>query len=195
MRILLSIITVLGLAWAQMDHRNMQMGGMGMSAMTELDKLSGRNYDIAYMSMMIEHHRGAVEMAQAALKASKDGRILKAARDIVAVQNREIAQLTGWLRAWYGVAPSQRYMAMMRSDMKPMMDTAMQGMTPMAGMAMPIDRSFLEGMIPHHQEAVAMSEGCLQKAARADLKTFCREVIRVQKAEIAQYQAWLKTIR
>lgn len=195
MRLLLSMITVLGLAWAQMDHSNMQMGGMGMTAMTELDKLSGRNYDIAYMSMMIEHHRGAVEMAQAALKASKDGRILKAARDIVAVQNREIAQLTGWLRSWYGVAPSQRYMAMMRSDMKPMMDTAMQGMTPMAGMAMPIDRSFLEGMIPHHQEAVEMSEGCLRKAARAELKTFCREVIRVQKAEIAQYQAWLKTIK
>ncbi|MDX2008498.1 MAG: DUF305 domain-containing protein [Meiothermus sp.] len=195
MRILFSLITVLGLTWAQMDHSNMQMGGMGMTAMTELNKLSGRNYDIAYMSMMIEHHKGAVEMAQAALKASKDGRILKAARDIVAVQNREIAQLTGWLRSWYAVAPSQRYMTMMRSDMKPMMDTAMQGMTPMAGMAMPVDRSFLEGMIPHHQEAVEMSQGCLQKAARAELKTFCREVIRVQKAEIAQYQAWLKTIK
>jgi len=156
-----------------------------------LNKLSGRDFDIAYMSMMIEHHKGAVEMAQAALKASKDGRIRKAAREIVTVQNREIAQLTGWLRSWYAMPPSQRHMAMMRADMKPMMDTAMQGMTPMAGMAVQVDRSFLKGMIPHHQEAVDMSEVCLQKATKAELKCFCHGVIGLQKAEIAQYQAWL----
>jgi len=146
------------------------------------------------MSMMIEHHRGAVEMAQAALKASKDARIRKAAQDIVSVQNKEIAQLTNWLKGWYGVAPSQRYMQMMRGDMKPMLDTALQGMNPMAGMAMPVDRSFLEGMIPHHQEAVNMSQ-LAKKAARPELRRFAQEVIRVQKAEIAQYQVWLKTIR
>jgi len=178
-----------------MNHPSMQMGGMGMTAMTELNKLSGRDFDIAYMSMMIEHHKGAVEMAQAALKASKDGRIRQAAREIVTVQNREIAQLTGWLRSWYAVPPSQRYMAMMRADMRPMMDTAMQGMTPMAGMAVQVDRSFLKGMIPHHQEAVDMSEACLQKATKAELQRFCRGVIGLQKAEIAQYQAWLKTIK
>jgi uncharacterized protein (DUF305 family) len=59
---------------------------------------------------------------------------------------------------------------------------------------MPVDRAFLEGMIPHHQDAVNMSQICLQKAARAELKRFCQGVIAVQSREIEQYQQWLKSL-
>lgn len=195
MRLLMILVTMLGLAVAQMNMDNMQMGSMGMKSMTALDKLSGRDFDIAYMSMMIEHHKGAVEMAQAALRASKDTRIRNAAQNILSVQNKEITQLTGWLKIWYKVSPSQMYMQMMRGDMKGMMDTAMQGMTPMEGMVMAVDRSFLEGMIPHHQDAVDMSQLCFKKAAKAELKSFCQGVIEVQTKEIKQYQEWLKTLK
>jgi uncharacterized protein (DUF305 family) len=182
-----------GLGLAQMDHSSPH-GGMAMQSLAELDKRSGRSFDIAYMSMMIEHHQGAVEMAQAILKVSKDARIRKAAQEIVAVQNKEITQLTGWLRAWYAAAPSPRYLAMMRADMKPMMESSMMGMQAL-GHALSADRAFLKGMIPHHQDAVAMSQSCLQRAARAELKRFCQEVIAVQSREIAQYQQWLKNFR
>jgi len=184
------MVLLLGLSLAQTDHAG--HGSMTMQAMAELQKLQGRNFDIAYMSMMIDHHKGAVEMAQAILKVSKDARIRKAAQEIIAVQNKEIAQLTGWLRSWYGVAPSQRYMAMMRADMKPMMDTSLMGMKPRHGSSP--DRAFLEGMIPHHQGAVDMSKLCLQKAARAELKRFCQGVIAVQSREIEQYRQWLKSL-
>lgn len=190
MRGLWTVFVLLGLGFAQMDHTG--HGGMGMQAMAELQKLQGRDFDIAYMSMMIDHHKGAVEMAQAILKVSKDARIRKAAQEIIAVQNKEIIQLTGWLRSWYGVAPSQRYMAMMRADMQAMMDTAMMGMMPGHGSSP--DRAFLEGMMPHHQDAVEMSKLCLEKAARAELKGFCRGVIDVQSREIEQYRQWLKNL-
>ncbi|GIW36809.1 MAG: hypothetical protein KatS3mg073_0954 [Meiothermus sp.] len=183
---------LLGWGLAQTDHSG--HGSMAMQSMAELKKLSGRNFDIAYMSMMIEHHKGAVEMARAILKVSKEARIRKAAQEIVAVQNKEIAQLTGWLKSWYGVAPSQRYLQMMRSDMKPMMEASMMGMQTMPGHEMPVDRAFLEGMIPHHQDAVDMSRACLQQAARAELKRFCQSVITVQSREIEQYRQWLKNL-
>jgi uncharacterized protein (DUF305 family) len=169
---------LLGWGLAQTDHS--AHGSMAMQSMAELGRLSGKEFDIAYMSMMIEHHKGAVEMAGAILKVSKDARIRKAAQEIVAVQNKEI--------------PSQRYMQMMRDDMKPMMEASMMGMQAMPGHQMPVDRAFLEGMIPHHQDAVNMSQICLQKAARAELKRFCQGVIAVQSREIEQYQQWLKSL-
>ena len=192
LRVVLMVLLV-GVGLAQMDHG--AHGGMAMRSMAELGRLSGKEFDIAYMSMMIEHHKGAVEMAGAILKVSKDARIRKAAQEIVAVQNKEIAQLTGWLKSWYGLAPSQRYMQMMRDDMKPMMEASMMGMQAMPGHQMPVDRAFLEGMIPHHQDAVDMSQACLQKAARAELKRFCQGVIAVQSREIEQYRQWLRTLR
>jgi uncharacterized protein (DUF305 family) len=107
MRTILALTLALGLALAQTDHS--QHGSMAMQRMAVLEKLTGKDFDIAYMSMMIEHHKGAVEMAQAVLKVSKDARICKAAQEIIAVQNKEIGQLTAWLKAWYGVVPSRMY--------------------------------------------------------------------------------------
>jgi uncharacterized protein (DUF305 family) len=186
-RTIAALTLTLGLALAQTGHT--QHGGMPMKGMGALEKLSGKDFDVAYMSMMIDHHKGAVEMAQAVLEVSKDARVRRAAQDIIAVQNREIAQLTAWLKAWYGVAPSRRYMDMMRGDMKTMMDTAMAGMKGKSP-----DRAFLEGMIPHHQDAIDMSELALKKAARAELRRFAQGVIDVQSREIREYRGWLETL-
>jgi len=81
---------------------------------------------------------------------------------------------------------------MMPAGMKPMMDESLMGMKPGHGSSP--NRAFLQGMIPHHQDAVDMSKLCLQKAARAELKRFCRGVITVQNREIEQYWQWLKSL-
>lgn len=194
MKLLIYLVAFLGLTFAQMDDMNMGDMTMPMQSMVALENLSGQDFDIAYMSMMIEHHKGALEMAEAALAASENENVRGAAQAIVDTQSAEIQQLTDWLQAWYNATPDEGMMAMMRSDMQPMMELAMMGMTPMAGMNMPVDRSFLEGMIPHHQDAINMSELCLEKTENAELKTFCQGVIDVQRQEIAQYQAWLEEL-
>jgi uncharacterized protein (DUF305 family) len=191
MKHVFALLAFFGIVLAQMDHSGMDMP---MQTMSVLEELSGQDFDIAYMSQMIEHHKGAIEMAEAALEASENEDVRGAAQKIIDVQAAEITQLTNWLSSWYNVEPDQAQMDMMRSDMQPMMDTAMSGMTPMAGMTMPVDRSFLEGMIVHHQDAVNMSQLCLEKANQAELKTFCQGVIDTQTQEIAQYQAWLEEI-
>ena len=195
MKFVFALLIFFGIVVAQMDGMDMgTMGTMDMQTMSVLEGLSGQDFDIAYMSQMIEHHKGAIEMAEAVLAASENEDVRGAAQKIIDVQAAEITQLTDWLNTWYNVAPDQAQMDMMRADMEPMMDTAMAGMTPMAGMAMPVDRSFLEGMIVHHQDAVNMSQLCLEKANQAELKTFCQGVIDTQTQEIAQYQAWLEQL-
>lgn len=185
MRLIMVLCVAVGIGLAQHGGHN-----MGTQSMATLGRLSGKNFDIAYMSMMIDHHQGAVEMSEAVLKVSQDERIRTAAQAIISVQNSEIAQLTGWLKSWYGATPNRLYMQMMRTDMKSMMDKAKQAAA--NGSA---DRGFLEGMIPHHQDAVDMSEICLKNAARAELMAFCQTVIEVQTSEIEQFKKWLSHMK
>ena len=172
----------------------MNMGAMGNKGMDALAQLSGKSYDIAWMSQMIEHHQGAVTMAQMCVKSCKVAKVKAAAQGIITDQNKEINQMTGWLKTWYNAKPDPKPMALMRADNKTMMADSMAGMQSMGGMAMSPDKSFLEGMIPHHEGAIMMGKDALKKAAKPELKVFAQAVIDAQTKEINQYKTWLKTL-
>ena len=60
-----------------MDHGGMQMDGMTQEeAMTELGSLAGAEFDQRFLELMIEHHLGAVEMAQAELENGENPQAL-----------------------------------------------------------------------------------------------------------------------
>ncbi len=172
-------------ASAQMDH------SMGSASMSALQSASGKTFDMYWMSQMIEHHTGALEMARSVLKDGQDVRVKKAAQDIVTNQSREINQLKTWLKTWYAATPDKTQMKLMRQDMQPMLKAALGGMAGM-DMGADADKRFLESMIPHHQSAVNMGEMALKKALRPELKSFARAVIDAQSREIRQYQSWLR---
>jgi uncharacterized protein (DUF305 family) len=169
------------------------MGAMGDSSTRALAKLNGKTYDIAWMSQMIEHHRGAVQMSQMCLKSCVDKDVKAAAQKIINAQDKEIKLMNTWLQTWYNTKADPKQMALMKADMKPMMDTSTAGMTPMAGMTIQADRSFLEGMIPHHEHAVAMGKDAAKRALRTELKKFGQNVVNDQGKEIKQFQGWLKS--
>jgi uncharacterized protein (DUF305 family) len=173
------------LALAQMNHDGHDMNGMGNAATKALMPLKGKAYDIAWMSQMIEHHNGAVVMAKDCVKGCTRPEVKKAAQSIIDSQSKEVKQLEGWLKTWYNAKPDAKQMALMKADMQPMMDTAKMGMNNP-------DKAFLEGMIPHHEHAVAMGEDAVRKASKPELKKFARDVIAVQSKEIAQFRVWLK---
>ncbi len=54
------------------------------------------NVDHDFVSMMVPHHRGAVEMAQTYLKSGRDPEIRKLAQNIVDSQTKEIRFMRGW---------------------------------------------------------------------------------------------------
>jgi uncharacterized protein (DUF305 family) len=52
------------------------------------------------------------------------------------------------------------------------------------------DLRFLDGMIPHHKAAVAMSREILDTTKRPELQQLARNIIRNQEREIAQMESW-----
>lgn len=83
-----------------MDH---DMGGMVVSGMMSdedmatLSGLTGADFDTAWLRMMIEHHEGAVDMAQQAARATSDPRVETLANEIISAQQSEIATMQGLL--------------------------------------------------------------------------------------------------
>ena len=56
--------------------------------------------DTMFAQMMIVHHEGAIEMAEAALTNAGSAEIKALAERISAAQGPEIDQMTSWLQAW-----------------------------------------------------------------------------------------------
>lgn len=99
------------------DMSNMQMqGGMGngmmgganggmqgamQGMMAGLDGKTGDDFDKAFLSEMIMHHQGAVDMAQLALTNAKHQEIKDLAKNIIDAQNKEIADMKKWQGSWY----------------------------------------------------------------------------------------------
>ncbi|WP_030776605.1 DUF305 domain-containing protein [Streptomyces sp. NRRL F-2664] len=78
-----------------MDHSK-HGGGGGMMSAGEMDKLknsSGKAFDTAFMEMMIKHHEGAVEMAEAEQADGAYAPAKQMAGAIITSQTAEITQM------------------------------------------------------------------------------------------------------
>lgn len=69
----------------------------GMVDLGNLADLDGTEFDRQWLSLMIQHHRGAVEMAQKHLSAGTDPETRKLAQDVVSHQEKEIAEMESLL--------------------------------------------------------------------------------------------------
>ena len=58
-------------------------------------------FDLRFMNATIAHHEGAVMMAGDALQKSKRPEIKQLANEINTSQQKEIAQMKQWRKAWY----------------------------------------------------------------------------------------------
>ena len=83
--------------------RMMQMSSNQMQGMMMMGDLGAADsqFDLRFINAMIPHHEGAVTMAQDALKKSQRPQIKQLAKEIIAAQQKEIAQMKQWRKAWY----------------------------------------------------------------------------------------------
>ena len=170
-----------GGSMSAMQHGGMSMK-MGMSGMIALKRLSGRAFDSAFLSQMMEHHQGALDMTRDALPTLKNARVKKHARNIIADQKKEIAEMRALLQRDFKTRPSQAQRNLMKHDMHAMMAMKMTG-----------DRAFLQMMIPHHQGANDMSRLALAKSKNPKVRSLAQRILKAQTAEIADFQRLLKS--
>ncbi|MGB3612407.1 MAG: DUF305 domain-containing protein [Elainellaceae cyanobacterium] len=55
------------------------------------------------------------------------------------------------------------------------------------------DLRFIDGMVLHHQGAIAMAEAVLQNSQRDEMQQLARAIIAAQQGEIDQMQQWRQT--
>ncbi|MDG9717163.1 DUF305 domain-containing protein [Streptomyces sp. DH24] len=77
---------------AHSGHSGMP-GMMSEEDMAELEKASGKAFDAMFLTMMIEHHEGAVEMARTEKAEGRHGPAKKLAGAIATAQTEEIAEM------------------------------------------------------------------------------------------------------
>lgn len=155
----------------------------------QLASLTGEAFDRNFLASMIVHHQGAVDMAKLAQANAKRPELKMMADGIVSAQEKEIADMLSWQKAWG--FPS--------TDPKNMQDhSAMGMMQSMAGMTAELegktgdefDRAFIEQMIMHHQSAIEMATPGRTNAARQEVKDLAAAIVTDQTKEIAQLKAW-----
>lgn len=74
---------------------------MSMDDMTaELKNKTGDDFDKTFITSMIAHHQGAVEMAKLSAKNAKHEEIKTLSTDIIAAQQKEISNMKQWQMDW-----------------------------------------------------------------------------------------------
>lgn len=148
------------------------------------------NADIDFVTGMIPHHQGAVDMAKVQLKYGKDEELKKLARWIITTQESEIAFMKQWLAgrksSWR--APEADKLPSVKSYEEAMHIMHRDMAIDYTGNA---DVDFARGMIPHHQGAIDMAWVLKEHGMDRDLRRFADEIIRSQGQEIKLMQEWL----
>jgi uncharacterized protein (DUF305 family) len=76
------------------------VGMMATSQLRTLAATSGQRFDFLFVDMLVEHHKGAIVMADGVLADGRDAEVALLASRTIADSQRTIRQLSGWRRRW-----------------------------------------------------------------------------------------------
>ncbi len=91
----------------QIENGSISMEDAMSSMNAGLYGKQGAAFDQAFLSEMIVHHEGAVQMAELALQNAQHDEIKAMATAIINAQKAEIEQMQVWQADWYGLEPSR----------------------------------------------------------------------------------------
>jgi uncharacterized protein (DUF305 family) len=173
-------------------------GGM-MGGNKNLNQNTGNNQimgtiDRHFIEQMIPHHEGAVAMAKLALEKSKRPEIKTLATAIIESQTKEIEDMSGWYKNWYGKDVPKGSTGMMGGGMMSGSGMHMGGQEDMKALetAIDFDKVFLESMIPHHQLALMMVQMLEAGTNRPEMIQLAKNITASQSKEIEDMQGWYK---
>ena len=148
--------------------------------------------DIDFAEQMIEHHKGAVEMADLAADRAQSADVKALAAKIKAAQQPEIDLMSSWLEAWgghehgSGEQGSGGHGAHMPGMMSAEQMAALQN-----ARGTEFDRMFLELMVEHHEGAITMSKDQIAGGQSPEAVSLAKKIIADQTAEIGEMKRML----
>ena len=150
--------------------------------------------DVAFMQMMVLHHRQALVMSELVADRSDDTQVREAAARIEAAQGPEILVMAQWL--------TERSLDVPGVDEDPdLYDHGQHGHAGMEGMlgddelddladaeGAEFDRLYLSGMVRHHEGAIEMARHVLEHGADVRVNELANGIVAEQSAEIARLE-------
>ncbi|MCC6643433.1 DUF305 domain-containing protein [Candidatus Peregrinibacteria bacterium] len=135
--------------------------------------------DQEFLEMMIPHHQEAVDSSKVLLAKTSNEELKNFLEGVIYVQSNEIEQMKLWYKQWFGTEyqAKEGYMAMMPD------------LSRLEGEA--ADRAYIQGMIDHHQSAIAMARDLQAFTERPELIDLAKAVMDVQSAEIGLLEGYL----
>jgi uncharacterized protein (DUF305 family) len=137
--------------------------------------------DINFAEMMIPHHEQAIEMSDIAFKNTTNPEVLQLAQEIKDAQAPEI----DLMKSWPGVKESTHAGHMMDGMLS---DDELDALREASGAD--FDRLFLQGMIKHHEDAIAMAQGVADSKSK-DVSQLSASIIKAQEVEISKMKELL----
>lgn len=177
---------------SHMDDAHDMSGMAGMPDLPEPPASADWNAaDATYLSMMIPHHRQALDLADLAATRADDRRVRAIAAGIDRGQGREIITMASWLVEHGLPEPTladveAMYVAAGTPDGMDGMLTSDQMSALAAADGPSFDRLFLTSMIEHHQGAIAMADELLGSGEHLRVVEMATDVLATQSGEIAR---------
>jgi uncharacterized protein (DUF305 family) len=97
------------------------MGGSAMGAMGGMGGVPRDASDRMFLRMMVPHHALAVDMGRDAVSNASHPELKRLAQEITDGQSREITEMEGYLKRWYGEDSTRGAAGPMQEMMKQMM--------------------------------------------------------------------------
>jgi uncharacterized protein (DUF305 family) len=165
-----------------------------------LEEPGAAHDDVAFMQMMVLHHRQALEMAELVHDRGSSDQVAAAADRIAAAQAPEILLMAQWL--------TERSLDVPPPGADPLdYDHAEHGHAGMQGMltrdeldeladaeGAAFDRLFLQDMIEHHEGAIAMAQFVLTHGADQRVNELATDIVAEQAAEIDRLRGILGSL-
>ncbi|HEX3285320.1 MAG TPA: DUF305 domain-containing protein [Mycobacterium sp.] len=149
--------------------------------------------DAGFAENMIPHHQQAVEMSDILLaKQGIDPRIIDLATKIKAAQGPEIKQMQGWLSQWDIPPMSNEGHDMGGNSMGMMSPAQMTALKNAQGVE--AGKLFLNGMIAHHEGAVAMAQAEIGNGQFQPAVALAKTIATTQQQEIDTMKGILATL-
>ena len=142
----------------------------------------GADVSDTWLKQMIEHHRGAIAMSEVVLERNPRPDVRAMARQTIAMQGKEIEDLTRLLSKSPADPASLELF-------KPANTTMHEAM--MAAKGADVSETYLRKMLEHHRGAIALSDVVLANGATGGVRTAAQKVKTVQAKEISIIEAML----